>query len=107
MLTESSGETLNRFVARHDKSDLDGAFRAWSRVPRRPGVQPNNESVPSLHGGPVVPEAVGELEAEDLGVEPNRAVHVGDVDGRVSAVDHGDNSPGERYCVAPAKILDI
>src|SRR5262245_3478840 len=97
MLTESSGETLNRFVARHDKANLDGAFRARSRVSRRPGMQPNDERVPSLHGGPVVPEAVGELEAEDLGVEPNCAVHVGDVDGCVSAVDHGDNPPGERY----------
>jgi hypothetical protein len=34
MLTESSGETLNRFVARRDKAKLDGAFRARSREPR-------------------------------------------------------------------------
>ena len=61
-------------------SNLHRAFCAWPRVFRRRRMQADEERGTGLHSGPVVSEAVGELETKHLGVETDRGIHVRDVD---------------------------
>ena len=84
------GQTRDRsFNARVEiEAEQDGASSTRGWVVWRGGMQADDEALTGAHGGPVVAEAIGELEAENLGVKANRYIHVGDDDCGVAVGDH-------------------
>src|SRR5215831_1711338 len=83
-------ERLHRLIerARQFQADRRNALALAGRRGFRGGMNPDRQALAQLHAGPVIPEPVGQFQSERLRVEPDRTVHVRDVNRDVAASEH-------------------